>query len=40
MTYSWGRLSSKGLMITLGQFIRGQSVEFPMKLEETSFKEF
>jgi hypothetical protein len=40
MTYSWGRLSSRGLIVTIGQFISGQSVEFPMKLEETSFKEF
>ena len=40
MTYSWGRLSGRDLMITLGRFASGEFVEFPMKLEETSFKEF
>jgi hypothetical protein len=40
MAYAWGRLSKREIIIALGRFARGQTVELPMKLEESSSKEF
>jgi hypothetical protein len=38
MAYRWGRLVGRDVGIALGRFARGEEVELPMELEETSAK--